>query len=113
MLVSATLCLGAYALWLWSASAALSVPLLALVGLGTGPLHPLAEARAYAAHPDRPGVVAALASLFTPLEVLAPLAIGAVANHWGLVPALALLALQPIGFLVFALSRAGAEPTSR
>lgn len=94
--VSASCCLLAFGLWLLLGSTALSIPLLALVGLGTGPLYPLTQARAYAAYPERPGVVSALASAFAPVEVAAPLLIGWAAQRWGLAPALALLALQPV-----------------
>jgi predicted MFS family arabinose efflux permease len=104
LIASCIVCIAAYAAWLAIDSSIASVLLLGLVGLGTGPLHPLAQARAYAAHAERPGVVAALEMLYSPIELLAPLIIGAFADRYGLGPALALLALQPIAILAMAWS---------
>ena len=60
-------------------------------------------ARAYAARPDQAGVVAAIDQLFAPIALLAPLAIGALADQFGIVTALTALLLEPLGVLLIAL----------
>jgi MFS transporter, FSR family, fosmidomycin resistance protein len=73
---------------------------LFLIGLFDASIYPLAKAQAYAALPERSGLVNAAAEAFTPLELLFPIALGFVADHWGLEVTLLLLLLQPIGIVV-------------
>lgn len=96
----AALCVVALAGWLTADSVVASAAWLALLGVVDAPLYPLAKARAYAESPDRPGLVGAIDTLFVPVEIVAPVAIGFVAAALGLLPALALLALQPLVVLV-------------
>ena len=86
----------------WVASAAAA----AASGLFTAAHYPLLAARAYAALPGRPHVVQAVASAFSGLELLVPLAVGLAADRGGLLAAMALLAVQPAGVLVAAAWRA-------
>ena len=73
---------------------------LFVTGLGAGPQYPVALARAHARRPDRPGLVSALSALLTPLDLALPLLVGLWADRFGLGPALALLAFQPLGILI-------------
>jgi len=59
----------------------------------------LLRARAFAARPGRPEVVLAVGSAFGALELAFPLAIGAVADRAGLLPAMLVLLLQPAGVI--------------
>jgi fucose permease len=70
-----------------------------LTGLFTAPLFPIAAAQAYRAAPGHSTRVAALMQLTAPLELFLPLVIGWVADRFGLLDALWLLALQPLGML--------------
>lgn len=83
----------------WVASDGPVVGSACLLALGAaGALHyPLAKAAAYAAVPGRPGLVNALDGLvLAPLDVLAPLVVGAVSSGVGLRAALLVLLLQPV-----------------
>ena len=82
--------------WLTADTVLASALWMALLGVADSPLYPLAKARAYAEAPDRPGLVGAIDTLFVPVEIAAPLAIGLAAVMLGLVPALALLILEPV-----------------
>jgi fucose permease len=97
LMVAALACALTFAAWLSVRSLALSVMLLGLVGVTVAPLYPIAAARAYAARPGQPGLVAAVDQLFGPFAIVAPLAVGVVADRVGIVAALALLVLQPVG----------------
>jgi MFS family permease len=68
---------------------------LGAVGLTCAPHHALAFARAYDAVPNRPGVVQACAQLFVVVDVVAPLALGWVADRFGSRAAIACLVAQP------------------
>lgn len=94
-------CVAVYVAWL-----AIPSPLLAaLVGATAAPLYPLCAAQAYARRPGASGSVLAAGHLFTPLGLALPLLVGLVADRAGLVPALALLIVQPL-VLVIAGSKA-------
>ncbi|MCB9696893.1 MAG: MFS transporter [Alphaproteobacteria bacterium] len=99
---------------LWTAVAAPNAPLAGLAlfvsGLGTGPQYPLALSAAHRALPGRPGAVEALKNVFTPLDLLFPLAFGALADHAGLGVALVALGLQPAGLIAI---RAWSSRSSR
>jgi MFS family permease len=76
---------------------------LTLLGAVVSTYYPIAKAQAYRALPGRSGAVNAVDALFTPFDVAAPLALGFVADRAGLVPAILLLGLQPLGLLAIAL----------
>jgi MFS family permease len=76
---------------------------LAAVGVTCAPHHALAFARAYDEVPGRPGVVQACAQLFVAVDVVAPLALGWVADRFGARIAIACLVAQPGVILVAAL----------
>jgi predicted MFS family arabinose efflux permease len=92
-----------FVLWLFARTIPASVILLGLIGLFCAPLYPICAARAYAARPGQTGLVAALDQLFAPVPLLAPLLIGFVADRSGIVIALAILLLQPLGVAVAAM----------
>jgi predicted MFS family arabinose efflux permease len=93
-----------FVLWLGVRSIPASVILLGLIGLFCSPLYPICAARAYAARPGQAGLVAAMDQLFAPVPVIAPLLVGFVADRAGIVAALAILLLQPIGVMLVALA---------
>lgn len=102
-----------YAVWLalpvlWMSGLAMFV-----VGFVTAPLYPIAMAQAYRALPDQSGMVNALSSMFAPFDLALPLALGAVADSFGLYAALLLLAGQPIGILLIAASQREAPNTAQ
>jgi predicted MFS family arabinose efflux permease len=75
---------------------------LCLLGVSAAPHYPLVHASAFELVPRQPGLVNALGQLFIGFELLLPLAIGALAERYGLALALAALALQPLAVLVAA-----------
>ena len=77
---------------------------LFVLGVVIAPHHPLSLARAYETLPENPGVVQACLQFFVAVEVGAPIAVGVVADRFGLSAALACLALQPIVILTCALA---------
>lgn len=81
---------------------------LAVVGAAQGCLWPLCKAAAFARCPDRPGLVGALDTLFLPLDLAAPLVIGALADLAGLELALLALLVQPLVVGVVAFTSAPA-----
>jgi hypothetical protein len=85
---------------------------LGLIGVWVAPLYPICAARAYGARPGQAGLVAAIDQLFAPVSLLAPLLVGLVADRVGIVVALALLLIQPVGVGLVALiqSRRAREP---
>lgn len=92
LLASAVVVAAAFGGWLLVPSTLL----LALTGLGIGPMWPLCTAAAYARRPERPGLVGALNTLFAPADLAAPVLVGLVADRYGLTAALATLLLQPL-----------------
>lgn len=98
LLVIASLgCALAFAAWLSVRTVTGSILALALVGAFVAPLYPICAARAYATRPGEAGLVAAVDQLFSPFQIVAPLVVGVIADRHGVVVALALLLLQPIG----------------
>ncbi|PRQ05115.1 MFS transporter [Enhygromyxa salina] len=97
LVVSSIACVVVYVLWLQLHTIPVSLVALFLVGVCVAPLYPICAARAYAARPGQAGLVAAIDQLFAPVSLLAPLLIGLVADGIGIVVALALLLLQPVG----------------
>jgi FSR family fosmidomycin resistance protein-like MFS transporter len=99
LLMSALACLCALAWVVAAPSAGWLTPALFLLGVSAAPHYPLLEARAYAELPGRPGLVRALAQVMVLIEVLAPAALGAIAQALGLAAALGALVLQPLAIL--------------
>jgi MFS family permease len=81
---------------------AVAVVLFALGAL-SATYYPIVKAQAYRALPGRSGAVNAVDALFTPFAVVTPLGLGLVADTAGLVPAILLLGLEPLGILAIAL----------
>jgi hypothetical protein len=68
---------------------------LLAVGVTCAPHHALALAKAYGEIPEHPGTVQAMGQIFVVVDVAAPLALGAIADQFGLDAALACLLVQP------------------
>jgi hypothetical protein len=81
---------------LFSSRSALEVG-VALFAVGTtcAPHHALAFAQAYGESPEHPGTVQAMGQIFVVVDVAAPLALGAIADQFGLDAALGCLLVQP------------------
>ncbi|MCU0687497.1 MAG: MFS transporter [Polyangiaceae bacterium] len=103
LLGSALICTALLGLVLLAPSPALVTVALVPLGASVAPHYALAKARAYAAVPDRPGLVNAAAQAFVVLDLGAPLALGLVADRWGLRAALACLLAQPVAIFVLTL----------
>jgi MFS family permease len=99
----AATCATAYLAWIAAPSLAMSAVLAAIVGVTCAGQYPLAQAQAYRAVPGRGGVVNALTSLLTPIEVVLPIGLAAMAGSLGVTAVLLVLALQPLGLLALAL----------
>lgn len=106
-------CIFVYVAWIGAPSVSLSVALAFGVGAFAAPLYPIAAAQTHHACPGEPGLVAAVGRLFVVFDVIAPVAVGAVADHLGIRTALCLLAAQPVGILIIALSAARRRGVSR
>jgi MFS family permease len=95
LLVSATTTALALFLVLASRGAPMACVALFVVGATCAPHHPLALAQAYGVIPERPGTVQAMGQIFVVVDIAAPLALGALADRFGLDVALACLLAQP------------------
>ncbi|TMQ05865.1 MAG: MFS transporter [Deltaproteobacteria bacterium] len=104
MIAAGLACGAAFAAWLAAPALWLSVVLMVPVGATAAPLYPLATAQAYARCPGRSSVVLVASHLFAPLVLALPWLLGWVADRAGTLCALALLAVQPIGLVVLALT---------
>ena len=104
MLASAVGSLGCLGLFIVAESPLLTLVALFLLGALAAPHYPLLKAAAYELAPRRAGAVNALTQAFVGIEILAPLALGALAQSHGLAAALAALALQPLAVLLAALA---------
>jgi MFS family permease len=82
---------------------------LVLLGASASVHYPVAKARAYATAPERPGLVNAMAQVFVVLDIAAPVAVGAIADRWGLSIALASLLVQPVTLLALAAASGAAD----
>jgi len=69
---------------------------LFVVAVVCAPHHALSLSRAYDELPDSPGAVQALAQVFVVVDVLGPLALGVVADRFGLGAAIGCLTAQPV-----------------
>lgn len=90
----------AYAAWLGASTPLASTLTLGLAGLFAAAHYPLLRARAYASVPEQPHLVLAVGALTGTLDLLLPLAVGAVADGAGLGAAMLVLLLQPLGVVV-------------
>jgi MFS transporter, FSR family, fosmidomycin resistance protein len=80
----------------------LSALLLAATCALEAPLYAVVQAQAFAAMPGRSTRVMAIAAVASGFDLMVPMAIGAVADHWGLRSALASMLLGPLGLTVIA-----------
>jgi MFS transporter, DHA1 family, inner membrane transport protein len=76
---------------------------LFVLGAAVDTFYPIVDARTYAALPGHPGVVNAVGTFFTPVDIAAPLALGALASAFGSWAALAALMAVPAILFVVAL----------
>lgn len=110
---SSTACALAYLAWLAAPSWPVALALYVVVGVTAAPLHALAQAQAFAAMPDRPGLVNGAAQAFAVVDLAAPVVLGFAAERFGLRCALALLLTQPVAMLTLALWAMRREGASR
>jgi predicted MFS family arabinose efflux permease len=103
LLGSASACLAALVLFLASGSVFTLLPALMLLGACAAPHYPIVKAAAYDLAPGQPGLVNALAQLFSVLEVGMPWLLGLIAMRFGLAAAIAALAAQPLLLIAIAL----------
>ncbi len=103
LITSTVLSIAATGLFLLAPSTTWTWPALVLLGASVAPHYPLAKARAYETLPERPGLVNAAATVFSVFDVVAPPAVGVVADRWGLTAAFGCLLLQPVGLLLLAI----------
>lgn len=96
LMVSACASAASLALVIAARSPGPALAALFVLGASAAPHYPLLKAAAYDAAPGRPGLVNAAAQAFAGLEVVLPLAAGAVAERHGLGAALASLSVQPV-----------------
>ncbi|MFO0728072.1 MAG: MFS transporter [Myxococcota bacterium] len=101
---SALLCGLSFGAWFFLRDPAPMLLAFALVGAFAAPLYPMAQAQAFRASPGRPGRVAAVEKLLAPIDALAPLVLGWIADRAGIQVAVALLVLEPLGLLVISLT---------
>jgi hypothetical protein len=88
-------------LWLSTTALPLRIGLLPALGLLASPWYPVLQGQAYAALPERPATVAAMASLIGSLGGLLAVVVGVVAGRAGLVGGMTLLALGPLALVLF------------
>jgi MFS family permease len=101
----------ALALFAVTSSARVAIAALFLVGAFSATIHPLAKARAYASMPGRPALVNALTALLLPLDMIAPIVLGAIAASVGARAAIYTLLVAPAGVMLIAW-RARSHPGS-
>jgi predicted MFS family arabinose efflux permease len=95
-------CAAAFAMWLVTRSLAGSAAWLFVTGAFACCIHPIAKAQAYRAAPGDGALVNGVAQIFAPLDLIAPIAIGLLADRYGLTTALCALLIQPIGVVAIA-----------
>jgi MFS family permease len=96
LVASGIVCALALGAFLATRSALESSIALFAVGIACAPHHALAQASAYKELPDNPGTVQAIAQIFVVIDVIAPLALGAAADRYGLSVAIGCLLAQPV-----------------
>jgi MFS family permease len=102
----ATLALFIAAPWPW-----LSLAALFTLGAFAACHYPLVKGTAYELAPGQPGLVNAIAQVYVAVEVVLPLAAGAIAERYGLAAGLAALAFEPA--VVLAVAVATSRKTAR
>ncbi|MFL5428039.1 MAG: hypothetical protein ACJ79M_00335, partial [Myxococcales bacterium] len=95
LLVASAGCAAAFAGFLFATSLLVNAALLVLTFALAAPLHPIVSARAYAALPGRSTAVNVIASAMSTVELAIPLALGAIADRFGVRAALAVMIVQP------------------
>jgi MFS family permease len=113
LVASSGLCVVAYVAWVLAGSVPVSAGLAAVVGATSSVLYPIAKAQAYRALPDRSATVLAVASLFRWADLLILPGLALVADAFGLLPVMLLLAAQPVGILAIALARSRTDRATR
>jgi MFS family permease len=113
LLASAALCAAALGLALAARSPLATCGALFVVGVTCAPHHAIAFARAYDEMPGHPGAVQAISQLFIVIDIAAPVALGVVADRFGLGAAMAGLLLQPLIVLACAVWMPPPEPCER
>ena len=96
LVVSTLTCLVALALFVSAPSSFVALVTLVLLGAAASPHYPLCLAAAYDLVPGKPGLVNALGQAFVWVDIVAPLALGAIAARYGVAVALLTLSLQPL-----------------
>lgn len=89
-----------YGVWLFALPGAFSIVWAALLGAFIATHYPLAQARAYDALPGRANVVAAASQAFSGIDLLYPVMVGALSDHFSPLFGLCALLVQPLGILV-------------
>lgn len=102
LLYCSALCAVALAAWPAARWLPLSAALLAVTCALAAPLYAVVQAQAFAAMPGRSTTVVTIAAVASGFDLLVPVAIGAVADRWGLRSALASMLLGPLGLAVIA-----------
>jgi predicted MFS family arabinose efflux permease len=102
LLGSSAACAAVFGACLMTSSLPLGAALLALTFAFAAPLHPVVSAQAYAALPGRSTAVNVISSLFATVELSIPLALGAIANRFGVRAALAAMILEPVALVAVA-----------
>ena len=74
----------------------LALPALLLTGLGAAPWYTVAQAQALKSLPGRSGTVGALQAIFAPIEIVAPLLVGLVAERWGIQAGIGVFLIAPV-----------------
>ncbi len=103
LVISSALCAASFVVALVSlhhGELTLTAAALIGVGMGAAPLWPLTLAACHEALPGRPGLVGAVAQLFHPVDMVVPVALGALADGGSPLLALAIWGLQPVGVLM-------------
>ena len=99
--------------WIVNPIGPVAFVLLFALGAAVAPHHPLSRARTYETARDRPAIANALERPFNLFDIAIPVGLGLVADHWGLVAALALLLLQPLAVGLVATWRRDKGPRQR
>jgi hypothetical protein len=98
--------------WLEAWSVYVSAAGLFVVGFFAAAIYPLVKAQAYRAAPGEGALVNAVTQLFGPLDLVIPLALGALADARGVRAALLVMLLQPAGVLLIAIGARWREKAS-
>lgn len=92
-------CIATFVIWLQLESPLATGVAAFILGASIGPQYPLAQAQCYRCVRSRPLLVSVLESLLQPIQVALPWVVGVLADHGGIMWALAFLSLQPVCLL--------------